>query len=448
MQIESYKNKQKVIVGLGQTGLSCARYLDSQNKKFTVIDSRTAPPGLEEFRKNFPNIKVELGVFKEQTVLEAEELIVSPGVDLRTPVLKQAQQSGVPVTGDVNIFSKKVSSPIVAVTGSNAKSTVVTLLAEMAKNAGIDVALAGNIGKPVLDLLLEKPRSLYVLELSSFQLETTSMLGAKVAAVLNLSPDHMDRYDSVEDYYQAKYKIFEACQQVVVNRDDPLTRLLLPESVKEWSYGLTPGGLNEFGLVINAGETFLAFNKEPLLSTRELKMAGQHNVKNALAALTLGYAAGFEFEPMVATLKEFSGLPHRCQWVAEKAGVNYYNDSKGTNVGACVAAIEGLAEKGRIVLLAGGVGKDADFSQLAEPLGNFGKLAILYGKDANLIARAIEEKIQVIKVSSLEEALQTANEQAQQGDVVLLSPACASFDMYQNFEQRGEAFIHAVRTLH
>ena len=448
MQIVDINRKQKVIVGLGQTGLSCAKYLHSINEEFAVVDSRLAPPGLAKLKELCPNVEVELGSFKESTLMGAKELIVSPGVDLREPAIKNARAKGVPISGDINIFAKKVAAPIIAVTGSNAKSTVVTLLGEMAKKAGIKVAVAGNIGVPVLDLLQGSNYELYVLELSSFQLETTVALGAEVATVLNISPDHMDRYDSMQSYHEAKHKIFQSCKQAVINRDDLLSTPLLPESVKQWRFGLSAGDLFEFGLVNVEGESFLAFNQEPLLAVNKLKIVGQHNISNALAALALGHAAGIKFDAMLAALKEFPGLPHRCQWISQQHGVNYYNDSKGTNVGACIAAIEGLGKPNKVILLAGGVGKGGEFSALAKPLAKFAKLLIVFGEDADLIKQSVGTSVTVIKAASLEDAVDTARESAKEGDLVLMSPACASFDMYKNYEERGDAFVHAVEALH
>ncbi len=280
MQIDTAQQQGKVIVGLGKTGLSYARYLHSQNEAFTVVDSRENPPGLMELKENFPEAKVELGVFQASTFLNASELLLSPGVDLREPALARAIEHDVPVTGDINIFAQKVSSPIVAITGSNAKSTVVSLLGEMAKKAGVDAVVAGNIGKPVLDLLNEDLHKLYVLEISSFQLETTNKLSAEVACVLNISADHMDRYDSMQEYHAAKHRIFQACKQAVVNRDDPLSKPLLPDSVKQWCYGLEEGDINEFSLIENQAEVYLAFNQQALMSVSEVKLSGRHNLSN------------------------------------------------------------------------------------------------------------------------------------------------------------------------
>lgn len=448
MQIAAPQQPHKVIVGLGKTGLSYARYLNKQNENFTVVDSRESPPGLQELTEKFPDARVELGSFKESTFLNATELLVSPGVDLREPVLAKAIQHNVPITGDINIFAKKITAPIIAVTGSNAKTTVVSLLGEMAKKAGVDAVVAGNIGMPVLDLLNKGLHKLYVLEISSFQLETTKELGAEVACVLNISADHMDRYDSMQDYHAAKHRIFQACKQVVVNRDEPLTKPLLPAAVKQWSYGLEEGDINEFGIIENRGDFYLAFNQEILIAVNEIKISGRHNLSNALAALTIGHAVGLDMPAMLQALREFSGLPHRCQWITELAGVSYYNDSKGTNVGACKAALLGLGKANNVILIAGGQGKGGKFSDLKDAFIKHGKLLIVFGEDADLIAKALQEIVTTKKVASLQEAVKLASKQAESGDIVLLSPACASFDMFENYEKRGEAFIDAVEALH
>ena len=448
MQIAPAQQLNKVIVGLGKTGLSYARYLHKKNENFTVVDSRKNPPGLKEFTENYPAVRVELGRFKESTFLNATELLVSPGVDLREPVLAKAIEQDIPVTGDINIFAKNIAAPIVAVTGSNAKTTVVTLLGEMAKQAGVDAVVAGNIGKPVLDLLNEKIRKLYVLEISSFQLETTRELSAEVACVLNISADHMDRYDSMQEYHAAKHRIFQACKQAVVNRDEPLSKPLLPASVKQWSYGLDEGDINQFGLIENRGDFYLAFNKKNLMPIKEVKLSGRHNLSNALAALAIGYAVGLDMPAMLQTLREFSGLPHRCQWISDIAGVSYYNDSKGTNVGACDAALRGLGKANNVILIAGGQGKGGVFSDLQSALKQHGKLLIVFGEDADQISKALHEIVSTKKVRSLQEAVKLASDQAISGDIVLLSPACASFDMFENYEKRGEAFIDAVEALH
>ena len=436
-----------VIVGLGKTGVSCARWLRRQGVKFAAVDTRVNPPGIDAFRQEFADVQLECGELREETLLQAQVLVMSPGVDPRVLPVRRAVARGARLTGDVDLFARAVKAPLVAITGSNAKSTVTTLVGEMAKTAGVNVAVCGNIGTPVLDMLDGGHHDLYVLELSSFQLETTHNLGAKVATVLNISPDHLDRYDSMQAYHAAKHRIFQGCQQVVINRDDPLSRPLLPTSIKASSFGLAADDSNEYAVLERGGRRWLAFNREPLLAVDELKIAGQHNVANALASLALGRAAGLEFAPMLQALRNFAGLPHRCQWVATINGVGWYNDSKGTNVGASVAAIVGLGSSGRIVLLAGGVGKGAEFTALAPVMRKHGSRAIVFGEDAAKIASALDGVVPVARVDSFEAAVARAHAEAVAGELVLLSPACASFDMFDNYEHRGRVFTQLVRAL-
>jgi len=440
-----------VIVGLGKTGLSCARYLHQQQIPFVAVDTRMAPPGAAEFTAEFPHVPVEFGELRAETLARAECLVMSPGVDLRWSAISHARDAGVRISGDVDIFARKVDAPIVAITGSNAKSTVTTLVGEMARAAGVNVGVAGNIGLPVLDLLTANgpAKALYVLELSSFQLETTSQLGARVATVLNLSEDHMDRYDTLEDYRNAKHRIFEGCEQFVINRDDSNS---CPANYAEsmgTSFGLDMRReRNTFGISTASGKLLLCYEGEPLMAASEMKIAGMHNVANALAALALGRCAGLSWAPMLQTLRDFSGLPHRCQWVATLRGVSWYNDSKGTNVGASVAAIAGLGANGPVILLAGGVGKGADFAALGPAMAESGKTAILFGEDAEKLALVLQAVVSVYRTGSLEEAVKLAHEKSEPGDVVLLSPACASLDMFRNYEHRGEVFVDAVGALH
>jgi UDP-N-acetylmuramoylalanine--D-glutamate ligase len=318
----------------------------------------------------------------------------------------------------------------------------------MAAAAGKKVAVGGNLGTPALDLLDDEVE-LYVLELSSFQLETTDQLNAEVATCLNISEDHMDRYASLAAYHLAKHRIFRGARQVVVNRDDALSRPLVADDLPCWSFGLGKPDFKRFGLLEEGGEKCLAYQFDALLPVRELKIRGAHNQANALAALALGHAAGLPMAPMLEALKRFAGLPHRCQWVGERNGVAYYDDSKATNVGAALAAIEGLGADlaGKLVLLAGGDGKGADFSALARPVAQYCRAVLLLGRDAERLAAALGEGVPLIRVSSLEQAVQRAAELARPGDAVLLSPACASLDMFKNFEERGRLFAQAVEAL-
>ncbi|MDR0780740.1 MAG: UDP-N-acetylmuramoyl-L-alanine--D-glutamate ligase, partial [Pseudomonadales bacterium] len=392
----------------------------------------------------------EFGTLDVATLCRASALVMSPGVALSEPAVQAAIANGVRITGDIDLFAKAVRAPLVAITGSNAKSTVTTLVGEMARAAGNSVAVAGNIGLAVLDLLQhDQPEpALYVLELSSFQLETTEKLQAKVATVLNVSEDHMDRHGTLHDYRAAKQRIFAGAAHIVVNRDDAATYPPPEHPATRTSFGLSAAqSSTEFGIRHEGQRVWLCQGDAALLAANDMKLAGMHNVANALAALALGHAAGLPLPAMLRALREFAGLPHRCQWVATRQGAAWYNDSKGTNVGATVAAIVGLGAVGPVILLAGGVGKGADFSDLAPAMRRAGKLAIVFGEDAPRIAAALAGAVAIARVATLEEAVQLAATRAAAGDVVLLSPACASFDQFRDYAQRGEHFVAAVEAL-
>lgn len=441
-------DKRRVIIGMGVTGLSCARYLASKQLPFLVMDSRAEPPNLAEFKKAFPDIAIQLGGLDEETLLAANEMIISPGVSLAEPAIKKAIAAGVNYCGDIDLFQREVTAPIVAITGSNGKSTVTELVGKMAKAAGKRVAVGGNIGVPVLDLLAEKNRELYVLELSSFQLERAGKLNAEVATVLNISADHMDRYDSLVAYHQAKHKIFSGCKQVVVNAADMLSKPLVPDDVKCWSFSLKQPDFKAFGLIEDEGEEYLAFQFEKILAVSELKMVGRHNLENALAALALGHAVGLPFAAMKTALKDFQGLPHRCQYVDSIAEVKYYNDSKATNVGASLASIEGLKQSvNKIVLIAGGADKGADFTPLKEAVTENCRAVILMGVDGKQLEKALSDSVDCCYVKDMAEAVLMAKSKAVAGDAVLLAPACASFDQYDSYQQRGQVFVDQVATV-
>jgi len=438
----------RIVVGLGKSGMSVVRHLARRGQPFAVVDTRANPPELATLQAQYPEIEVRCGELDVDFLCRASELLVSPGLAVSTPALQAAAARGVKLSGDIELFAREARAPIVAITGSNAKSTVTTLVGEMAQAAGRKVAVGGNLGTPALDLLNDDVE-LYVLELSSFQLETTEQLNAEVATCLNVSEDHMDRYAGLPAYHQAKHRIFRGARQVVVNRDDRLSRPLVGEEVSVWSFGLGKPDFKGFGLIEENGEKHLAFQFEALLPARELKMRGAHNQSNALAALALGHAVGLPFAAMLQTLRTFAGLPHRCQWVGERAGVSYYDDSKATNVGAALAAIGGLGADidGKLVLIAGGDGKGADFSALREPIGRHCREVILLGRDAGRLASVLQDAVALKQVQGLEEAVQRATECALPGDAVLLSPACASLDMFKNFEERGRLFAAAVEAL-
>jgi len=433
-----------VIVGLGVTGLSAARYLKRRGVRFVAVDSRDNPPGLLEFQQLFPETGLSLGKLDQELLLQASEIIVSPGMSLKTPEIAAAIEAGVSVVGDIELFAREVQVPVVAITGSNAKTTVTTLLGQMALDAGIKTTVAGNIGRPVLDLL-EEGFDLFVLELSSFQLETTYTLKAAAATVLNISLDHMDRYSNLAEYHRAKQKVYFGAQQVVVNRADPLTQPPLVNGIERYSFGLDRPDRNSFGLIVKEGKEYLAYEFKALLEVSKLQLRGRHNLANCLAALGLGQAINLPMDAMLKTLCEFSGLPHRCQLITTLDQVEYINDSKATNVGATLAALEGFArDNPSIILIAGGDGKDADFSELKVAIQKTVRLLILIGRDAQKIADIVQNDVEVIFADSLYSAVDAAKNNAIQGDTVLLSPACASFDMFSGYEERGREFIFAV----
>ena len=439
-------SKLKVVAGLGVTGLSVARHLNEMGERFVVLDSRTNPPCLAQLQSELPEVSLVLGELNDDAFLGADEVILSPGLSRQHPAVKTAVEAGIPVIGDIELFARCTSAPIVAITGSNGKSTVTTLVGEMFAEAGIDAAVGGNLGVPVLDLLAPNV-AYYVLELSSFQLESVLALNAEVATVLNISLDHMDRYRSLLDYHQAKHRIFIGARQVVTNRDDRLSAALVGDAVKQWSFGLDQPDFKGFGLHQHLGESWLYYQFEPLLAERELGMTGRHNTANALAALALGTAAGLPIDPMLAVLRRFEGLPHRCQRVATRNGVTYINDSKATNVGATLAAIAGLRGADNLVLIAGGQGKGQDFTPLASVLQGAVRQLILMGEDAPVIGDAVAGAVPVLFATGLDAAVKVAAQVARPGDIVLLSPACASFDMFRGFADRGEQFVRAAEAL-
>ena len=521
-----------LIVGLGKTGLSVARYLRTLGHGVAVADSRLDPPGLAQLRTEMPDLAVFTGPFQAEVFAAADRLVVSPGVPVAEPLIQAALARGVPVIGDIELFAQAVRAPVVAlsetapgpqgsgagpecspgttpaflarppsvaagsdsgralptcppsvvaITGSNGKSTVTTLVGLMARRAGVRVAVGGNLGDPALDLL-DPEVTLYVLELSSFQLETTTSLRPRAATVLNLSPDHMDRYPDYAAYIAAKARIYQGADVAVVNRDDA-TAAAIPHQAAELGFTLCrPGREEDFGLLDQADGVWLARGDRPLMPAAELQIPGRHNQANALAALALGSACGLPEAAMLDALRGFSGLPHRSVLVGSRDGVRWYNDSKGTNPGATVAALDGLVEPGssaRVVLIAGGDGKGADFGPLAPAVARAARAVVLIGRDAPLIEAVLAAKdgghignagavsdlapkdgghignagagsdlagsIPLLHATDMADAVRQAAAAAHPGDSVLLSPACASFDMFDNYEHRGLVFTQAVQ---
>jgi len=437
-----------LVVGLGKSGLSAVRPLLALGADVAVIDSRAEPPGLAAVRRDFPGLPCYLGGFEPQVLARAARIVVSPGVSLLTPAIAAAQARGTPIWGDIELFARLAAAPVAAITGSNGKSTVTTLLGLMTRQAGIRAAVGGNLGIPALDLLPIASHvypELYVLELSSFQLETTHRLNAGVATVLNISPDHLDHHADFAAYIQAKRRIFRGDGSMVINTDDPVVTAMIEPGRRVLSFTLGEPQSGQFGLRRPDGEVWLAYGEEPWLAASALKLQGDHNLANALAALAMGYALGLPRAAMLTALREFTGLPHRTQLVAESAGIRWFDDSKGTNVGATVAAVAGLP--GPLIVIAGGDGKGQNFSPLRAALADKVRALILLGRDAPLIAAAVNGAVPLHNARDMEHAVTTAAHLAQAGDSVLLSPACASFDMFSGYEERGAVFAAAVRRL-
>lgn len=447
--LHSNPTDTRLIIGLGETGLSCARYFTRLNLPFTLLDSRLNPPKLSEFQKEFPHVVCHLGAFDPKHFQNCKELIVSPGVDLSEKTIHTIiQQYKLKPLGDIELFAQQALAPIIAITGSNAKGTVTSLVGKMIEQAKFKVVVGGNIGKPVLDLLDEPVPDFYVLEISSFQLDTTYSLRPKLASILNISPDHLDRHKTLAAYIQAKQRIYQHCEIALWNREDPNTYPnYKPKKIISFGLESQTSDPEAFGLQVINQTTYLAEGNKILLSVEKIPIKGRHNWANALAALTIGRAIGLDKSAMLTALCQFKGLPHRCQWVKEHAGVTWYNDSKATNVGATLAALNGLgpAISGKIILIAGGLAKGADFSLLNDPIKRYVKKMILIGRDASLLKTALANSTIIAMSADLAQAVTLAQHTATQGDIVLLSPACASMDMFKNYEERGDVFSDLAR---
>lgn len=447
------KPSSAVIVGLGRTGLSCARYLRAHGWKIAVTDSRAHPPELERLRELDASIVVRVDGLDTRLLDDAVCVVASPGVSLAEPFFVEARARGLEIVGDIELFARAVDAPVVGITGTNGKSTVTTLVGRMAERARLKVRVGGNLGEPALDLLRAAqadaaPTELYVLELSSYQLEATQSLDLKAAAVLNVTPDHMDRYATVGDYAAAKARIFARCDTAVINLDDPLVASMPRPGQRTLGFSLRASIGADYAVTQRggkSGEWWLTRRDEPILPVSAMKVAGMHNAANALAALALGEALALPLPTMLEELASFTGLPHRSQWVAQVKGVTYIDDSKGTNVGATLAAIAGMP--GPLLIIAGGDGKNQDFTPLAEACRGKVRLAILIGRDAPAIARVLEGACPIERSATLEDAVHMAARAAKPGETVLLSPACASLDMFRDYAHRGAVFARAVKEL-
>ena len=449
---DEWNGKNVLVLGLGDTGLSVVRGLARRGARLRAADSRAAPPSLGAVRKDHPDVGIALGPFDEALLAGVDAVVASPGLALGEPVLRAAAARGIEVLGDVEIFAREVArrearARVIAITGTNGKSTVTALAGAMGAAAGHRTVVAGNIGLPVLDAL-DSPEGaaadLFVIELSSYQLETTSSLALDAAAMLNLTQDHLDRYGSMAAYARAKERIFLDARTRVVNRDDSWASAM-SGGERTFTFGLgVPANDSQWGF--DASKAFMRRGNMNLMAVEGMGIPGLHNAANGLAAHALLTAVGAPSEPLVRALREFKGLPHRVQLVAEARGVRFYDDSKGTNVGATVAALEGFTHP--VVLIAGGDGKGQDFSPLAPAVRERARAVILIGRDADAVGAALAGTgVPIERADTLPQAVEAANNRAQAGDAVLLSPACASLDMFRNYGQRGEVFAEAARAI-
>ena len=457
------KGRRVVVLGLGDTGLSMARWLTRRGARVRVADSRAAPPHAQRLARELPGVPLATGAFGAATLEGADLVAISPGIDRRQPPIAQAIKRGVPVAGDVELFAQAlkqavsrqpsaVGPKVLAITGSNGKSTVTAMAGEILRAAGREAVVAGNIGVPVLDALTAaetagRAPDAFVLELSSFQLESTASLEPDAAAMLNLTEDHLDRYGGLRDYAAAKARVFTGSGVQVLNRDDPWSMNMARAGRTLRTFGAgRPRGETEWGIAAAGGHEVLARGSHPLMAVSELLVAGGHNAANALAAHALAHAVGAPDEALAPALRSFRGLPHRVQQVADHAGVLFYDDSKGTNVGATVAALAGM--KRPVVLIAGGDGKGQNFSPLAPAVKARARAVVLIGRDADQLARAVAPTgVPIERAAGMDEAVELAFRASRPGDAVLLSPACASYDMFRDYVQRAEAFATAVRRL-
>jgi len=432
-------NAKILVVSLGTTGISVAHYLQKLGFRFAITDSRDKPPLLDEFLQSMPDTPVFTGGFDEAAFKVATHLVVSPGVALTEKSIVKAIANGSKVISDIDLFACSVNEPIIAITGSNGKSTVTTMLGEIAECNGKQVGVGGNLGTPALDLL-GKDAELYVLELSSFQLERTACLNAVAATVLNVSADHLDRHVDMVEYGQSKNRVFNGNGVMVINVDDPVVDAMTETARTTITFSIKEKA--DFCLAYKEGAEYMMHLNQPLMPISELPLEGRHNVANALAAMALGKAIGLDQQAMCVALKKFKGLDHRMQRVAQIAGVTWVNDSKATNIGACIAALQGYDSK--VILIAGGDAKGADMNELAPIIKDKAKHVVLIGKDAGLIKQSLDQSIPVYNAENMPKAVSICAELAKSGDCVLLSPACASLDQYKSYQDRGNQFSKAV----
>lgn len=432
-----------LVVGLGSTGLSVARYLRKLGYRFAIVDSRDKPPLVQEFLEEMPDTPLFTGGFDQAAFKVSTHLVVSPGLSLNEDAIKKAVANGAKIVSDIDLFACSVTAPIVAITGSNGKSTVTTMVGEMAKAAGKKVAVGGNLGVPALDLL-DMPAELYVLELSSFQLERTAFLAASAATVLNLSADHFDRHVDMAEYAGQKQRVFRGNGAMVINLDDGIVKAMQEPGRTTYTFSIREAA--DFYIADHDGQEYLQYHDQALMPLSALPLEGRHNAANALAALALGVAVGLDIAAMCAALRKFKGLEHRMQKVREHKGVTWVNDSKATNIGACVAALQGYDRK--VILIAGGQAKGADMAELAPVIAEKARAVILMGEDAPLLQAALADtKVPLHLAATIVQAVKIAAGLAEPGESVLLSPACASLDQFKNYQDRGNKFTKAVMEL-
>ncbi|WP_211197901.1 UDP-N-acetylmuramoyl-L-alanine--D-glutamate ligase [Permianibacter fluminis] len=437
-----------VIAGLGKTGISVARYLRSRGVAFAVTDTRAQPPGVDQLREIAPDAECKFGALDAELLAKAEVIVLSPGLALAEPAIAAARSRGAQVIGDIELFVQVARAPIIAITGSNGKSTVTMLTGHLLNQAGKRALVGGNIGTPVLDLLEQPVPDYYVLELSSFQLETTYGLRAAAATVLNISEDHMDRYASLTAYAEAKARIYHHANVAVFNADDRETRRDFDRAHRHVAFAIHHSNA-EYRVEHLNGRRWLTVGEQAFADLEHLPIQGEHNAANVLAAVALCEAVGVKAEKMRDGLRSFKGLPHRCVLVREHASVRYYNDSKATNVGAALAAISGIGPviTGKLVMIAGGDAKGQDLLPLTSALAHYARAVVLLGRDAERVSAVVPDSVTQEFVDSIEEAVTAAAALAEPGDAVLLSPACASLDMFRNYEERGDRFARAVELL-
>ncbi|MEO7761069.1 MAG: UDP-N-acetylmuramoyl-L-alanine--D-glutamate ligase [Casimicrobiaceae bacterium] len=449
----NYAGQRILVLGLGVTGLSLALWLRDRGADVRIADTRENPPKLAALKKRADEIPVQLGAWNEELFRGVDMVAISPGININVPLVAAARARGVLFVGDIELFARELPATqrVIAITGSNGKSTVTALCGALCAAARLRTVVAGNIGVPVLDALRDsvaggRHPDVYVLELSSFQLETTYSLVPTVATVLNLSPNHLDWHQNLDAYVHAKSRIFHNGGEQVLNRDDPLTMAMqTAPKVRTFGANAPRDGL-EWGLRAKEGAEWLAHANADLVAASDLTLTGRHNFLNALAALALIDAIGVSSRGLIDTLCEFRGLAHRMSEVAQVGGVVYIDDSKSTTVASTIAALAGIPRKS--VLIAGGDAKGQDFSLLVPAVRDHARAVVLLGRDAPLLEHALRAtSIDLLNADSIEQAVALATGAARQGDAVLLSPACASWDMFRDYAERGDRFAIAVRAM-